>query len=596
MEFYQEKDAMRNSVKTNRYSFITVVSVCFFLLAFVFPAHVYAAGEIWAWGDNTYGECNVSEPYADFTAIAGGWWHSLGLKADGSIVAWGYNNSGQCNVPSPNTDFVAISAGGFFSIGLKQDGSLVAWGDNGHGECNLPSPNTGFTAISAGGYHSLGLKTDGSIVAWGYNTLGQSNVPEPNTGFTAIAAGGNHSLGLKTDGSVVAWGWNAYGQCNVPDPNTGFTAISAGGRHSMGLKDDGSIVAWGQNTYGECNLPSPNTGFTAIATGSGATHLIGLKTDGSIVAWGANWAGEINVPDPNTGFTAIAVSGNHSLGMKELEINITIAKCTVMAGKVQGQDAFQASGTVEFPAGLDFNDVNHVDVGIISLADGASIYTETLDFSDALVRSGKFNYTHGVIKGHPGAVLYLFLDSNKGTFKIKAKNIDLTGLSCPLRLDLTMSGPVTGDHRLSGVADEAIVNGPKKLIPIRLMRTDDDSLVVNKAKASSSSLSVTGDIAVIDTDVDLSSMDVNFSWGAQTFSVPPGSFNKTGRMFKCSKAASNGSTGLVTAQVDIDKATFKLSVSGASAIDTASASIPFGIRFADFNEVVDVDRVTGRSW
>jgi len=590
MGFYQENDAMRNSVKTNRYSFITVVSVCFPLLAFVFPAHVYAAGEIWVWGNNTYGECNVPEPNTDFTAIAGGSWHSLGLKADGSIVAWGDNEQGQCNVPEPNTGFTAIAAGGFFSIGLKQDGSIVAWGYNGDGECNLPSPNTGFTAIAAGEYHSLGLKTDGSIVAWGWNGLGQCNVPEPNTGFTAIAAS-NHSLGLKEDGSIVAWGFNVYGQCNVPEPNTGFTAIGAGGRHSIGLKTDGSIVAWGQNTYGECNLPSPNTDFTAIATGSGAAHSIGLKTNGSIVAWGYNVQGQCNVPEPNTGFTAIAVSGEHSLGIKELELNITIARCTVTAGKTQGQDAFSASGTVEFPAGLDLNNVKQIDVGIISLADGAPIYAETIGSS---IAKGKFKYTH---KG-AGAITSLVVDSNKKLFSINAQKVDLTGLSCPLRLDLTMSGPITGNHKLSGEANEAIVNGTKKLIPTRLMRTYDNTFVVNKAKASSSSLSVTGDIAVVDTSVDLSSMDVNFSWGTQTFSVPPGSFKAKGHVFKCSKVAAdaNGKTGVVTAQVDTDKATFTLSVKGASAIDTASASIPFGIRFADFNEIVDVDRVTGRSW
>ena len=58
--------------------------------------------------------------------------------------------------------------------------------------------------------------------------------------------------------------------------------------------------------------------------------------------------------------------------------------------------------------------------------------------------------------------------------------------------------------------------------------------------------------------------------------------------------------GFVTAQVDIDKATFTLSVNKANAIyankDANSAPIRFGISFADFNEAVDVNRVTGRSW
>jgi hypothetical protein len=34
-------------------------------------------------------------------------------------VAWGYNKSGQCDVPSPNVGFTAIAAGWYHSLGLK---------------------------------------------------------------------------------------------------------------------------------------------------------------------------------------------------------------------------------------------------------------------------------------------------------------------------------------------------------------------------------------------------------------------------------------------------------------------------------------------
>ncbi len=38
---------------------------------------------------------------------------------DGSIVAWGNNELGQCDVPEPNEDFIAVAGGGYHSLGLK---------------------------------------------------------------------------------------------------------------------------------------------------------------------------------------------------------------------------------------------------------------------------------------------------------------------------------------------------------------------------------------------------------------------------------------------------------------------------------------------
>ena len=62
------------------------------------------------------------------------------------------NYTGQCNVPAPNSGFVAVAAGYSHSLGLKADGSIVAWGDNANGQCNVPAPNSGFVAVAARGY------------------------------------------------------------------------------------------------------------------------------------------------------------------------------------------------------------------------------------------------------------------------------------------------------------------------------------------------------------------------------------------------------------------------------------------------------------
>ncbi len=282
-----------------------------------------STGCIVAWGWNEDGQCDVPAPNADFVAVAGDVWHSLGLKSDGTIVAWGWNYHGQCDVPAPNADFVAVAGGQNHSLGLKSDGSIVAWGYNWDGQCDVPAPNADFVAVAGGESHSLGVKSDGMIVAWGRNYEGQCDVPAPNADFTAVAGGWGYSLGLKSDGTVVAWGENWLGQCDVPAPNADFVAVAGGYDYSLGLKSDGTIVAWGYNGHGQCDVPAPNADFTAVA--GGGSRSLGLKSDGTIAAWGDNSYGQCDVPAPNADFVAVAGGSRHSLGIRSSDTPVETA-------------------------------------------------------------------------------------------------------------------------------------------------------------------------------------------------------------------------------------------------------------------------------
>ena len=113
----EEDTSMRSTSR------VIEATACGLMFALLMPAVAGADGEIVAWGNNSYGQCDVPAPNADFVAVSGGYLHSLGLKADGSIVAWGATGSGQCDVPPPNADFVAVAAGMLHSLGLKADGS-----------------------------------------------------------------------------------------------------------------------------------------------------------------------------------------------------------------------------------------------------------------------------------------------------------------------------------------------------------------------------------------------------------------------------------------------------------------------------------------
>jgi hypothetical protein len=320
----------------------------------------------------------------------------------------------------------------------------------------------------------------------------------------------------------------------------------------------------------------------------------------------------------------------------EQTIALTVTKCKIAAGKTQYandgdyndmKDIFVASGTLALSP-LALSSVTHIDVNIIS-ADGNSIFFETDPFNSTTdVKKGKYTHKYKIPKGNPteGAITSMTIDFTKKTFAVTVKNADLTGLGCPLRLEITM-----GNYTLSGDVGETVVNGKKTLIPTRLMRLYKDTLVVNKAKAkhstkaSSDSLSVKGEIAVADMDLatgepNLVTEDVVLTWGDQngtptkTLTIPGndnpalGSFkaSKKGHVYKCSKIhPAEDPNSSIAAQFDLDKCVFTVSVSKADSVFVGSGpadsndpnfSVSFDTPNGEFSRAVDVNRVTGRSY
>ncbi len=266
-----------------------------------------------------------------------------------------------------------------------------------------------------------------------------------------------------------------------------------------------------------------------------------------------------------------------------------VTLCKVKAGRIQRQDKFIAKG-IFGESQMRLSEVNQIDVNIISLTDGASIYTESIDFNSSLVTNGVFKYSYKIPKDEPGAVTSLKMDFTNKNYVIKAKNIDLTGLASPLELSFTL-----GSYILGGDANEAIINGSRKIIPTRLMRTYKDTLIVIKTKVANSdidlsdSFAIKGDIAAEDiNDSNLVDEPVTIAWDADNFTIPAGSFEVvTGNKYKCSKIeVAEG--GLVTAIIDLDKCKFKAVVKNATLTET-SGDVDFGISFASFDET---DQIT----
>ena len=301
-----------------------------------------------AWGDNSYGQCDVPLDLTDAVAIAADG-HNLALRADGTVVAWGDNSYGQCDIPEDLTDAVAVAAGTYHSLALREDGTVVAWGcldpNNyyGYGPGYLPAGLRDVVAIAAGGMHALALRADGTVVAWGINLDSQCDVPAGLSDVVAIAARDNHSLALRADGTVVAWGNNDPGQSNVPEGLSNVVAIAAGYYHNMALQADGTAVAWGDDGYGQCDVPAGLSDVVAIA--AGLDYSLALRADGTVAAWGDNENGGTDVPAGLSEVVAIAAGIDHNLALirtipgEEDELAPVIYGCedrTVSASSVAG--------------------------------------------------------------------------------------------------------------------------------------------------------------------------------------------------------------------------------------------------------------------
>jgi hypothetical protein len=142
---------------------------------------------------------------SDIVAIAAGNKHYLALRSDGQLFAWGDNEYGQATVPPGGASYTRIFAMGDLSFAVREDGKLVGWGDDRDGALDFPDDMTGVIDMA----WSLALKDIGTVVAWHPRAR---FVPEIND---AIAI--SSSMALLSDGTIVTWrGTYDVGQHNVP--------------------------------------------------------------------------------------------------------------------------------------------------------------------------------------------------------------------------------------------------------------------------------------------------------------------------------------------------------------------------------------------
>jgi len=210
-----------------------------------------ADGTVMGWGTNAWGQLgNVSntststnqpvmaDGLTNVVAIAAGWVHSMALTASGEVWTWGDNSYGELGlgdnmarfwpVKIPNfTNITQISAGDFHCLALRQDGHVYAWGTNIWGELGNGTTNSANSpmlvtnldqvkSISAGFCSSSAVRTNGSLFQWGWhffnNVVTSPQLAGDGDIFKSASYGYGFFLALKEDGSVWGWGDNRLGQ------------------------------------------------------------------------------------------------------------------------------------------------------------------------------------------------------------------------------------------------------------------------------------------------------------------------------------------------------------------------------------------------
>ena len=335
-------------------------------------------GNLYTWGSNVYGQIGKGDtggtqvlPYkvnggansgipesTKFKAIAAGNYHSIAVDTAGNLYTWGDNTYGQIGKGSSGNP-------------VYQSAPYKVNGGAGSGIADTVK----FDLAAAGTSHSLAIDMDGNLYTWGINDGGQigkgsssssvfqttlykvnggagSNVPD-NVRFKAAAGGESHSLAIDTGGNLYTWGANGFGQIGsgtaavplspfkingapssgIPD-TTKFDFVDAGAYHSVAIDADKNLYAWGRNNYGQvgdgsgANQYAPYKINGAAGSGipgatkfqtmaSGYNHALAIDVDGNLYSWGRNNDSQIGDGSTSNRYTPYQINGGVNSGISE---------------------------------------------------------------------------------------------------------------------------------------------------------------------------------------------------------------------------------------------------------------------------------------
>jgi len=253
---------------------------------------------------------------------------------------------------------------------------------------------------------------------------------------------------------------------------------------------------------------------------------------------------------------------------------LSISRCVIRSAST---DSISISGLMSATAD-DFNDANNsTDANFVEIAISSENMTScvfTVPVDRRTWKNDKFVYS-----GAEDGIKKLFrYNPRSHKFNFWAKKLDLSGLECPLTIDINV-----GDYTGTVEVEETKVNGTRPM-PIKLLMGVEDAIRVDRTclrRFSTDWLSVRGGFTVEDTDVNLANVPLSITLDSQTFTIPEGSFRAGNNIFRCSNVIIEG--GIASARFNFNKGTFRLIIKN-SDITAESGTFDFGMEFDTFNE------------
>lgn len=259
----------------------------------------------WGWNSNyeidpaadssIYIDATDSVLLEDVAQVCCGNTHCAALHRNGDVVAWGDNDYGQCNpgdLTHPWLDrstviisnAVQICVGEHFTAALLSSGDVTVWGRNAygqvdpanHGVVDMGGPNvvvSGMKQISCGDLYIIALGEDGNVYGWGRNARSQVDpinasaehltpeIPVHTSGRAVLVAAGYRCTFVVEDGGdLIGWGYNDYRQVDIDKDYAGIDGKKTYEKgivgvsvhyHTLCVDVDGNVYGWGRNSYHE---------------------------------------------------------------------------------------------------------------------------------------------------------------------------------------------------------------------------------------------------------------------------------------------------------------------------------------------------------